>query len=114
MFFMNGLFTITLKFALLNLLVDFQRIGYEPGMPKQTFYYGNRRDFIKSTSLLAGAAAISAPYLLRAAGANERINIACIGVGGKGASDSAVSNASKASSKRPRTLSACPRLRCAS
>src|ERR1043166_9694288 len=57
-------------------------------MPKQTFYYGNRRQFIKSTSLLAGAAAVSAPYFLRGAGANERINIACIGVGGKGDSDS--------------------------
>src|SRR2546423_4966970 len=57
-------------------------------MPKQTFYYGNRRDFIKSTSLLAGAAAVSAPYFLRAQSANERINIACIGVGGKGDSDS--------------------------
>src|SRR6266581_2919309 len=57
-------------------------------MPKQTFYYGNRRNFIKSTSLLAGAAAVSAPYFLRAQGANERINIACIGVGGKGDSDS--------------------------
>src|SRR2546427_8943625 len=58
-------------------------------MPKQTFYYGTRRDFIKSTSLLAGAAAVSAPYFLRGQGANERINIACIGVGGKGDSDSA-------------------------
>src|SRR5262249_8262154 len=57
-------------------------------MPKQTFYYGNRRQFIKSSSLLAGAAAIGAPYFLRALGANERINIACIGVGGKGDSDS--------------------------
>jgi predicted dehydrogenase len=57
-------------------------------MPKQIFHYGNRRDFLKSTSLLAGAAAISAPYFLRAQGANERINIACIGVGGKGDSDS--------------------------
>src|SRR5213596_2585219 len=57
-------------------------------MPKQTLYYGNRRNFIKSTSLLAGAAAIGAPYFLRALGANERINIACIGVGGKGDSDS--------------------------
>ena len=57
-------------------------------MPKQIFHYGNRRDFFKSTSLLAGAAAISAPYFLRAQGANERINIACIGVGGKGDSDS--------------------------
>ena len=57
-------------------------------MPKQTFYYGNRRNFIKSTSLLAGAAAVGAPYFLRAQSANERINVACIGVGGKGDSDS--------------------------
>ena len=57
-------------------------------MPKQTFQYGNRRDFLKSTSLLASAAAISAPSFLRAQGANERINVACIGVGGKGSSDS--------------------------
>src|SRR5216110_2384063 len=57
-------------------------------MTKPTFYYGSRRDFLKSTSLLVGAAAISAPYFLRAQSANERINIACIGVGGKGDSDS--------------------------
>ena len=57
-------------------------------MPKQIFYYGNRREFLKSTSLALGAAAISAPSILRAQGANERINIACIGVGGKGDSDS--------------------------
>jgi len=57
-------------------------------MPKQTYYFGNRRDFIKSTSLLAGAAAISAPSILRGQGTNDRINIACIGVGGKGGSDS--------------------------
>lgn len=56
-------------------------------MAKQTFYYGNRRDFIKSTSWLAGAAVIGAPSFLRAQGANERINVACIGVGGKGSSD---------------------------
>ena len=57
-------------------------------MQKQTFSYGNRRHFLKSTSLIAGAAALSAPYFLRAQNANERINIACIGVGGKGDSDS--------------------------
>src|SRR4051812_28770906 len=56
-------------------------------MPKKTFYFGTRRDFIKSTSLALGAAAVSAPYFLRAQGANEHINIACIGVGGKGGSD---------------------------
>ena len=57
-------------------------------MQKQTFFYGNRRHFLKSTSLIAGAAAISAPYFLRGQGTNERINVACIGVGGKGDSDS--------------------------
>ncbi len=57
-------------------------------MPKQTFYFGNRRDFIKSTSLLASAAAFSAPSILRGQGTNNRINVACIGVGGKGSSDS--------------------------
>lgn len=57
-------------------------------MPKQTFHYWNRRDFLKTTSLAAGAAAVSGPYLLRGQGTNDRINIACIGVGGKGDSDS--------------------------
>src|SRR5262245_47399198 len=58
-------------------------------MTTQTYSFGNRRDFLKSTSLFVGAAAISAPYFLRAqSGANKRINIACIGVGGKGDSDS--------------------------
>jgi len=56
-------------------------------MPKQTFHFGTRRDFLKTTSLFAGAAAVSAPYILRAQGANGRINVACIGVGGKGGSD---------------------------
>ena len=56
-------------------------------MQKQIFTYGNRRHFLKSTSLIASAAAIGAPYLLRGQNANERINVACIGVGGKGDSD---------------------------
>ena len=51
-------------------------------MPKKTFYFGTRRDFIKTTSLALGEAAISAPSILRAQGANERNNIACIGGGG--------------------------------
>jgi len=56
-------------------------------MPKQTFYYGNRREFIKSTSLLAGAV-VTAPYFARGQNANSKIRVACIGVGGKGDSDS--------------------------
>jgi hypothetical protein len=56
-------------------------------MPKQTFYFGNRRDFLKSTSLLTGAAVLGAPAFLRGQNLNSRINVACIGVGGKGSSD---------------------------
>lgn len=55
-------------------------------MPKKTFYYGSRRNFLKSASF--AAAAMSAPYFLRAQGNNNKIRVACIGVGGKGDSDS--------------------------
>ncbi len=48
----------------------------------------SRRQFVKRTSLAAGAAAFSFPYIGRVLGANDRINIGCIGVGGKGDSDS--------------------------
>jgi predicted dehydrogenase len=63
-------------------------------MPKKTLLHGNRRDFIKSTSL--AAAALSAPFILtgcqtgptgRRIGANDQIRVAVIGAGGKGASD---------------------------
>jgi len=47
-----------------------------------------RRQFLKRTSLTAGAAALSFPFVGRVLGANDRINVACIGVGGKGDSDS--------------------------
>ena len=47
-----------------------------------------RRQFLSRTLLAAGAATLSFPYVGRVLGANERINIACIGVGGKGDSDS--------------------------
>src|SRR5512145_1100388 len=46
-----------------------------------------RRQFLGRT-IVAGVAATSFPYVGRVLGANERINIACIGVGGKGDSDS--------------------------
>src|SRR3954471_23264891 len=57
-------------------------------MPKKTYHYGTRRDFIKSSSLALGAFAMSAPYFARGQNANSRIRVACIGVGGKGDGDS--------------------------
>ncbi|MGO8696741.1 MAG: Gfo/Idh/MocA family protein [Limisphaerales bacterium] len=48
----------------------------------------NRRQFLRRGSLALGAASISFPYVGRVLGANDRINVACIGVGGKGDSDS--------------------------
>ncbi|MCC6823751.1 MAG: Gfo/Idh/MocA family oxidoreductase [Verrucomicrobiota bacterium] len=48
----------------------------------------SRRQFVRRTSLAAGAAAFTFPFIGRVLGANDRINIACIGVGGKGDSDS--------------------------
>src|SRR5260221_7814822 len=47
-----------------------------------------RRDFIKRTSVAGGAAALSFPFVGNVLGANDRINVACIGVNGKGDSDS--------------------------
>ena len=47
-----------------------------------------RRQFIRRTSVAVGAAAFTFPFVGRVLGANDRINIACIGVGGKGDSDS--------------------------
>ena len=47
-----------------------------------------RRQFLGRTTLAFGAATLSFPYVGRVLGANERINVACIGVGGKGEQDS--------------------------
>ena len=47
-----------------------------------------RRQFLSRTAVAAGLAAFSFPYVGRVLGANDRINVACIGVGGKGDSDS--------------------------
>jgi hypothetical protein len=47
-----------------------------------------RRQFLRRTSLAAGAATLSFPFVGQVLGANDRINVACIGVGGKGDSDS--------------------------
>ena len=47
-----------------------------------------RRDFIKRTSIATSTAALAFPYVGNVLGANDRVNVACIGVGGKGDSDS--------------------------
>ena len=46
----------------------------------------SRRDFLRA-SAFAAAAAATFPYIGNVLGANDRINVACIGVGGKGDSD---------------------------
>src|SRR2546430_6027886 len=47
----------------------------------------SRRQFLTRTTLAAGAATFAFPYVGRVLGANDRINVACIGVKGKGDSD---------------------------
>src|ERR1035437_8900030 len=51
-------------------------------------YSFTRRQFLSRTVLAAGAVTCAFPYVGRVLGANDRINVACIGVGGKGDSDS--------------------------
>jgi len=55
-------------------------------LPKPNSF--TRRQFLRRTALAAGVASLSFPYVGRVLGANDRINVACIGVGGKGDSDS--------------------------
>src|SRR5215469_15947293 len=47
----------------------------------------SRRRFLQTSALAAGAATFGVPALLRAANLNSKVNIACIGVMGKGQSD---------------------------
>ncbi|HMG02888.1 MAG TPA: twin-arginine translocation signal domain-containing protein, partial [Edaphobacter sp.] len=47
----------------------------------------DRREFIKTSSLAAGSLAFGAPAFLRGQNLNSKLNIACIGIGGKGRSD---------------------------
>lgn len=47
----------------------------------------NRRHFLKTAALAAGTVSFGVPALLRAANLNSKLNIACIGVMGKGQSD---------------------------
>src|SRR5688572_196971 len=47
-----------------------------------------RRQFIRRSTLAVGASTLAFPYVGQVLGANDRINVACIGVGGKGDGDS--------------------------
>jgi hypothetical protein len=47
----------------------------------------NRRNFLKTATLATGAVVFGVPTLLRAQNLNSKLNIAVIGAGGKGASD---------------------------
>ena len=47
----------------------------------------NRREFLKTSSLAAAAFAFGAPAFVRGQNLNSKLNIACIGIGGKGRSD---------------------------
>jgi hypothetical protein len=47
----------------------------------------SRRDFLTATSLATGAVVFGVPTLLRGQNLNSKLNIAAIGAGGKGASD---------------------------
>ncbi len=49
----------------------------------------SRREFLGRAALAAGATAFPAPAILRAGSANERLNIAIIGAGGRGAANTA-------------------------
>src|ERR1700759_1116204 len=47
----------------------------------------DRREFIRTSSLAAGALVFGVPALVRGQNLNSKLNIACIGIGGKGRSD---------------------------
>lgn len=47
----------------------------------------SRRQFLSRTAMAVGSATLAFPYVGQVLGANDRINVACIGVGGKGDSD---------------------------
>ncbi|AFL89162.1 putative dehydrogenase [Terriglobus roseus DSM 18391] len=47
----------------------------------------DRREFLKTTSLAAGALALGMPAIVRGQHLNSKLNVACIGLSGKGRSD---------------------------
>jgi len=56
-------------------------------MPRPPSSKLNRRVFLQTAALASGAVAFGVPTLLRAQNLNSKLNIAVIGAGGKGASD---------------------------
>ena len=47
----------------------------------------DRRKFLQAGSLAAGAFALGAPALVRGQHLNSKLNVACVGIGGKGRGD---------------------------
>jgi len=58
-----------------------------PAPVDKKFRVLSRRQFLRASALAAGAGALPFPYVGNVLGANERVSVACIGVGGKGSSD---------------------------
>jgi hypothetical protein len=58
----------------------------QPEKSKKGLSHVSRRQFVRAGAL--GAAAMSFPFVGNVLGANDKINVACIGVAGKGDSDS--------------------------
>ena len=60
-----------------------------PMKPTETSVFPqiDRRKFIKTGSLATGAVALGVPALLRGQNLNSKLNVACVGIGGKGRSD---------------------------
>ena len=53
----------------------------------ETSLHWNRRRFLQTATLATGAVVFGVPALVRGQNLNSKLNIACIGAGGKGASD---------------------------
>ena len=56
-------------------------------MSKMKRHSLSRRAFVQTTALAAGAVAFGVPTLVRGKNLNSKVNLACVGIGGKGAGD---------------------------
>src|SRR5436309_6114367 len=59
----------------------------KPSVPRSGASGLNRRRFLKSSTVAAGTFLLGAPALLRGKGLNEKLNVAIIGAGGRGAAN---------------------------